>query len=217
MSYSVAMKHRLVHRTRTLPVSILAALVLLAAGACRTVESAAVAPPEPPVVVQPAPLPLPVLPEPEPEPVPEPEPIGPAPLEGPVWVLVRQYGEREVRAAPHGSAWLRFDPAERGRVYGHGGTNRFTGGFTFGNVQFVEAPQEAPIRFGTLASTRAAGPYLRYESLLFENLALVKGYYIQGERYTDSTLTLFGGVGREEIILLEFVVGDDTQESEPQS
>jgi heat shock protein HslJ len=89
--------------------------------------------------------------------------------------------------------YLQFTETE---VFGFTGVNRITGTFTLRG--------DEGLHFGTLASTKMAGPNLTFEQHLHENLALVRGYYITGDTYEESTLVLFGGHGREEIILAEF-------------
>lgn len=61
--------------------------------------------------------------------------------------------------------------------------------------------EEGSLSLFRLARTRKTGPYIRYEDLMLSNMELVQGYYINGERPLESRLTIFGGYGREEIIL----------------
>lgn len=168
-----------------------AVLVAVILAGCRTpAEETPLEPP--PAAVRPAPPPPPPQ---EPEGVPEPEPEPRAPLEGPTWVLEQQYGTSRIPAPPAGTITVTF---AEGEMNGFGGVNRLTGGYTY------QGP--GVLSIGPLATTRAAGPFLRYETQFLENMALVRGYYITGDIREESRLTLFGGVGREEIILAEFSI-----------
>ena len=121
-------------------------------------------------------------------------PRGQPSLAGPEWQLSWLYGTNRVPQTAATPVYLQFTETE---VFGYTGVNRITG-------MYSQQGDEG-LRFGTLASTKMAGPHLAFELQFHENLGLVRGYYITGDTYEESTLVLFGGHGREEIILAEFV------------
>ena len=163
----------------------------------------------PPPIPQPEPEPI-IEPIPEPEPVPEPiieeEPPTPISLEGPKWLLTYLHGTDRVRIPEEEIVWIVFSRENNPEVFGFGGVNQIRGGFhVIGlSVHATSSPLEGLITFGSLTSTRMAGPYLGYEQVFLFNLGLVQGYFIQGSTIEDGKLTLYGGHGREEIILAEF-------------
>ena len=63
--------------------------------------------------------------------------------------------------------------------------------------------EEGSLTVAEIRRERHTGPYITYEELLTENLGLTQGYYIKGAKPLESVLTIFGGHGREEIILFE--------------
>ena len=178
---------------------ILPLLLLLFLSGCAT------PPPEP----VPAPLPPP---DPEPLPEPEPEPQGTAPLVGTLWQLEGQYGEEEIPSPSAGTVTFFLSPEEGSRLVIEGPTNQMYADFSY-RIRESKSDafdyEEGAILFRELASTRRAGPYLRYETLMQENLALAQGYYISGETPSESRLVIFGGFGREEIILFELSVTEE--------
>lgn len=102
---------------------------------------------------------------------------------------------------PEGTLWVQFDSRE-GLVRGSSGGSALQGAYqktpSSGLTITPGRPPSLPERFA------------RYYTQTLENLSLVKGYYIQGDTYYESTLTLYGGVGREEIILAEFLVDPES-------
>ncbi|SIQ95126.1 hypothetical protein SAMN05920897_11939 [Alkalispirochaeta americana] len=102
---------------------------------------------------------------------------------------------------PEGMLWVEFDLQER-VLRGFGGSADLTGHYQ----------KNAPSRITITPGQPATPPqrFARYYNQTLENLSLVKGYYIQGETYYESTLTLYGGLGREEIILAEFFVDPES-------
>lgn len=168
-------------------VILLATTTLLIVAACTTPPDA--------YVPEPAPAPSrPDPPEPQSQPAPDPEPQPRAPLEGPVWILDSLYGTTRVPAPPPGSVSVTFTPESGFRAYTDLGT--ITGAYQVSGKNLLAVQ-------GVVPETRE-GRFARFQSVLEENLALVKGYYITGEIREESRLTLYGGVGREEIILAQF-------------
>lgn len=165
--------------------------------------SCATPPPEPPPE-PPSPLPAP---EPEPE-RPAPEPKGTAPLVGTLWELTHQYASEEIPSPPRGNVRLRFTEDGEQLLQIEGPVNQMVAGYSYAvRKSKSEDPnyEEGTLSLSAIARTRMSGPYIRYEDLMVNNLDLVQGYYISGERPLESRLTIFGGYGREEIILLELV------------
>ncbi len=147
--------------------------------------------------------------EPPPEEEPEPEPVGTAPLVGTVWSLDSQYSAEELREPPAESVSFHLQSGEEGEFTAEGPVNQIRGTYDYGvNGRVSERPdyEEGNLTVVARVRSRATGPYIDYEDLILENLALAQGYYITGERPAESTLVIFGGYGREEIILFELSV-----------
>lgn len=161
----------------------------------------------PPPIPQPDPEPtIEPIPEPIPEPIIEEEPPTPITLEGPKWLLTYLHGTDRVRIPEEEIVWIVFSRQTNPEVFGFGGVNQIRGGYNVPglSLQATSSPLEGLITFGPRTSTRMAGPYLGYEQVFLFNLGLVQGYFIQGSTIEDGKLTLYGGHGREEIILAEF-------------
>jgi hypothetical protein len=125
---------------------------------------------------------------------------------GTLWELTHQYASEVIPSPPSGTVRLRFTEDEEQRLRIEGPVNQMVAGYSYAvRESKSEDPnyEEGTLSLSAIARTRRSGPYIRYEDLLVNNLDLVQGYYISGERPLESTLTIFGGYGREEIILLE--------------
>lgn len=97
-----------------------------------------------------------------------------------------------------------FTDSEEPALRVEGPVNRITGSFDYTVKESKsDSPdyEEGSLSVSRLARTRKSGPYIRYEDLILTNMELVQGYYINGEHPLESRLTIFGGYGREEIIL----------------
>ncbi|MFP4407809.1 MAG: hypothetical protein ACLFPW_04745 [Spirochaetaceae bacterium] len=161
-------------------------------------------PPQEPEPEPPSPPPAPA-PEPEPEP-PAPEPRGTAPLVGTLWELTHQYASEEIASPPRGTVRLRFTEDGEQLLQVEGPVNRMVADYGYAVREKKSGDpnyEEGTLSLSEIARTRRSGPHIRYEDLMVSNLELVQGYYITGERPLESTLTIFGGYGREEIILFE--------------
>jgi len=166
-------------------------------------------PPPPIPQFEPEPLPLPAptpVPEPEPEPIIEEEPPTPISLEGPKWILTYLHGTDRVRIPEEELVWIIFSRATSPELSGFGGVNQIRGGYHVPGLSLnaTASPLEGLMTLGQITSTRMAGRYLGYEQVFLFNLGLVQGYFIQGSTIEDGKLTLYGGHGREEIILAQF-------------
>jgi hypothetical protein len=153
---------------------------------------------------EPAEEPPPEPARPEPEPPPEPEPKGTAPLLGTTWELLNQYAAEDIPNPPEGTVRFRFADTGEPVVQVEGPVNRITGGYSYAVKRTKsESPyyEEGSLSLFGLERTRKTGGYIRYEDLMVSNMELVQGYYINGEHPLESRLTIFGGYGREEIIL----------------
>ncbi|TVR68827.1 MAG: hypothetical protein EA427_09725 [Spirochaetaceae bacterium] len=191
-------------------VGLLLAGLLLAATGCRSTPEEI--PPEPsPAPESPPPdEPAPPPPPPPDDPPPPPEPLPQAPLEGPRWILDTLYGTSRIAAPPAGSVWVEFDPAGEDPLFrAFTGIEQLTGTYTAGPRDQLTIQS---VRFEDLAQENRR--FALYRQQLLENIGLVKGYYIQGAIREESRLFLYGGVGREEIVLAEFSVAATTEETE---
>lgn len=156
----------------------------------------------------PDPPPAPRMPAPEPdppEPEPEPAPQRTAPLVGTLWELRAQFGSEDVPRPPEGSVQLRFEEVED-RFAMRGPVNEIVGTYRYEILDStLDNPnyEEGRIAVANTERTRQAGRYIRYEDIVVRNLGLIQGYYITDTPPSESELTLFGGHGREEIILFE--------------
>ena len=172
-----------------------------------------------PVPVPPAPVVA--TPPPAPEPAPPPQPEGHAPLVGTRWTLTRLYGDMRRLVPPSRDVWIEFRPPEDGEASGNAGAATAGEGAIFvqgpentidGRYLFrvhTDATRTGPeYEEGTLTGSsvvrnRRAGSFSEFEDMLLENLVLLKGYYIEGERPAESVLTIWGGYRSEEVILME--------------
>lgn len=179
-------------------------LLLFALSGCRSAPEEA-PPPPPPAMPESSVVTAPEPPEAPPEPQ---KPRPQAPLEGPRWVLESMYGTSRMAVPPAGSVWVEFDPAgEEPQFRAFTGIEEIMGSYSAGPrdqlvIQSVRFPDAS-------SGTRR---FIPFREQLAENIALVKGYYIQGAVYEESRLFLYGGVGREEIILAEFLVAEEGAE-----
>lgn len=156
---------------------------------------------------EPPPEPPHPAPEPEPETVPPaPEPKGTAPLVETLWELTHQYASEQLLPPPEGSVRFQFTENEDALLEVAGPVNQILSGYRHTVKESKsEDPnyEEGSLSLGAIVRTRRSGPYIRYEDLMVSNMELVQGYYIAGERPLESRLIIFGGYGREEIILFE--------------
>ena len=133
------------------------------------------------------------------------EPEGHAPLVGTRWSLETLHGDMRTYLPPRGPMWVEF--RRDGTFFAQGPVNTITGGYT--HTPDASSPrtgynfEEGRLRGNGIVRNRRAGTFSDFEDVLLENLQLLKGYYIHGETYAESTLTIWGGYGSEEVILLE--------------
>ena len=161
-------------------------------------------PPKPPPAAPP-PEPPP-QPKEEPEPPPPPEPKGTAPLVGTTWKLHHQYRSEEIAVPPKGTVELLFTEEDGSLLVAEGPESRITGEYSYELLEKESAPldyEEGTLTVTGVSKPESTGRYHRYEKTLASNLGLAQGYYIRGDHPEESELTIFGGYGREEIILLE--------------
>lgn len=154
---------------------------------------------------------VPAAQEPVPEATPDLEPIGHAPLVGTRWNLERLYGDMRTLAPADGPMWIEFRPD--GTVFVQGPENTITGRFR--HAADTDSPKDAyNFEEGSLVGDeivrrRTPGRFSEFEDVLLENLQLLKGYYIRGERPDESELTIWGGFRSEEVVLMELTAVPD--------
>lgn len=142
---------------------------------------------------------------------PDPEPLGHAPLVGTRWNLERLYGDMRTLAPVDGPMWIEFRPD--GSVFVQGPENTIDGEYSY--RADTDSPKEAynfeegALTGDEIVRRRTPGRFSEFEDVLLENLQLLKGYYIRGERPDESELTIWGGFRSEEVVLMELTAASD--------
>ena len=106
-----------------------------------------------------------------------------APLKNTVWVPEKLDNQGDVKLIEPTPVW--FEIYETGKVFGHGGVNRFSS-------QATIDPEKGELLFAPGAATLMAGPNLGYESKFLETMNAVRRYSISGD-----TLTVYDANGKE--------------------